>query len=252
MDPETTIEGRNAIMEALRAQRPLSKIMLAKGTEPAFSKVLKGAARRAGVPVVEVERGKLDAISVTRNHQGVMALGAAVHCYGSVNEILDERSDEHSPPLFVILDGIQDPHNLGAIIRTCDAVGATGVVIPKRRACGLTSAVAKASAGAIEYVPCARVPNLARELDKLKDGGFWTVGTSAKADKTIYEIDLTGPIGIVIGSEGKGMSSLLEKKCDFLARIPTMGQISSLNASVAAAVVLFEVFRQRQLACRFS
>ena len=125
-------------------------------------------------------------------------------------------------------------------------------MIPKRRACGLTSTVAKASAGAIEYVPCARVPNLAREIDKLKDGGFWTVGTSAKADKTIYEIDLKGPLGIVIGSEGKGMSHLLKKKCDFLARIPTRGQISSLNASVAAAVVLFEVFRQRQVDCRFS
>lgn len=252
MDYETTIEGRNAVMEALRAQRPLAKIMLAKGTEPAFSRAIKGAARKAGVPVVDVDRGKLDAMSVTRNHQGVIAIGAQVHCYGSVGDILDEMPDRHDPPLLVILDGIQDPHNLGAIIRTCDAVGATGVVIPKRRACGITSAVAKASAGAIEYVPCARVPNLAREVDRLKEEGFWIVGASPKAEKTMYETDLRGPLGVVIGSEGQGISNLLEKKCDFLVRIPTRGQVSSLNASVAAAVVLFEVFRQRQQACRFS
>jgi len=153
--------------------------------------------------------------------------------------------------LFVILDGIKDPHNLGAIIRTCDAVGATGVVIPKRRACGLTSAVAKASAGAVEYVPCARVSNLAQEVDRLKKEGFWIVGTSAEAEKTMYEIDLTGPLGIVIGSEGEGISNLLMKKCDFLVRIPSKGRVSSLNASVATAVILYEVFRQRQHACRF-
>jgi 23S rRNA (guanosine2251-2'-O)-methyltransferase len=252
MDYETTIEGRNAVMEALRARRPLAKIMLAKGTEPAFSRAIRGSARGAGVPVVEVNRNKLDAMSVTANHQGVIALGAPVHCYASAGEILDEMPEQHDPPLFVILDGIQDPHNLGAIIRTCDAVGATGVVIPKRRACGITSAVAKASAGAIEYVPCARVSNLAQEVDKLKEGGFWIVGASAKADQTIYEIDLKGPLGVVIGSEGQGISSLLMKKCDFLVRIPTRGQVSSLNASVAAAVILFEVFRQRHKACRFS
>ncbi len=252
MDYEATIEGRNAVMEALRAQRPLVKIMLAKGIEPAFSRAVKGSARKAGVPVVEVDRSKLDAMSITRNHQGVIALGAQVHCYRSVNDILDEVSDRHDSPLFVILDGIQDPHNLGAIIRTCDAVGATGVVMPKRRACGLTSAVAKASAGAVEYVPCARVPNLAREVDKLKEEGFWIVGASAKAEKTMYETDLRGPLGVVIGSEGQGISNLLEKKCDFLVRIPSRGQVSSLNASVAAAVVLFEAFRQRQQACRFS
>ena len=246
MDYETTIEGRNAVMEALRARRPLAKIMLAKGTEPAFSRAIKGSARSAGVPVVEVNRSKLDAMSVTANHQGIIALGSPVHCYASAGEILGKTPEEHGPPLFVILDGIQDPHNLGAIIRTCDAVGATGVVIPKRRACGITSAVAKASAGAIEYVPCARVSNLAREVDNLKKEGFWIVGTSAEADKTMYEIDLKGPLCIVIGSEGQGISSLLMKNCDFLVRIPTRGQVSSLNASVAAAVVLFEAFRQRQ------
>lgn len=252
MERETMVEGRNAVMEALRAERPLVKIMLAKGTEASFSRAIRGFARKTGVPVIEVERSRLDSLSVTRNHQGVIALGAAVECYGSAGDILDGISDDAGPPFLVILDGIEDPHNLGAIIRTCDAVGATGVVIPKRRACGLTSAVAKASAGAVEYVPCARVPNLAREVDKLKEEGFWIVGASAEADKTIYDMDFTGKVGIVIGSEGRGISDLLEKKCDFLAKIPTRGRVSSLNASVAAGVVLFEVLRQRQLGCRFS
>ncbi|MGB4753205.1 MAG: 23S rRNA (guanosine(2251)-2'-O)-methyltransferase RlmB [Bacillota bacterium] len=251
MDNETTIEGRNAVMEALRAGRPLAKIMLAKGIEPAFSAAVKRHARSRGIPVVEVGRSKLDAMSAVGNHQGVIALGAEVHCYSGAGEILDKMQGQKDPPLFVILDGIKDPHNLGAIIRTCDAVGATGVVIPKRRACGLTSAVAKASAGAVEYVPCARVSNLAQEVDRLKKEGFWIVGTSAEAEKTMYEIDLTGPLGIVIGSEGEGRSNLLMKKCDFLVRIPSKGRVSSLNASVATAVILYEVFRQRQHACRF-
>ncbi|HPZ92507.1 MAG TPA: 23S rRNA (guanosine(2251)-2'-O)-methyltransferase RlmB [Bacillota bacterium] len=251
MDNETTIEGRNAVMEALRAGRPLAKIMLAKGIEPAFSAAVKRHARSRGIPVVEVGRSKLDAMSAVGNHQGVIALGAEVHCYSGAGEILDKMQGQKDPPLFVILDGIKDPHNLGAIIRTCDAVGATGVVIPKRRACGLTSAVAKASAGAVEYVPCARVSNLAQEVDRLKKEGFWIVGTSAEAEKTMYEIDLTGPLGIVIGSEGEGISNLLMKKCDFLVRIPSKGRVSSLNASVATAVILYEVFRQRQHACRF-
>lgn len=251
MDNETTIEGRNAVMEALRAGRPLAKIMLAKGIEPAFSAAVKRHARSRGIPVVEVGRSKLDATSAAGNHQGVIALGAEVHCYSGAGEILDKMQGQKDPPLFVILDGIKDPHNLGAIIRTCDAVGATGVVIPKRRACGLTSAVAKASAGAVEYVPCARVSNLAQEVDRLKKEGFWIVGTSAEAEKTMYEIDLTGPLGIVIGSEGEGISNLLMKKCDFLVRIPSKGRVSSLNASVAAAVILYEVFRQREHACRF-
>ncbi|MDD3749461.1 MAG: 23S rRNA (guanosine(2251)-2'-O)-methyltransferase RlmB [Firmicutes bacterium] len=251
MDNETTIEGRNAVMEALRAGRPLAKIMLAKGIEPAFSAAVKRHARSRGIPVVEVGRSKLDAMSAVGNHQGVIALGAEVHCYSGAGEILDKMQGQKDPPLFVILDGIKDPHNLGAIIRTCDAVGATGVVIPKRRACGLTSAVAKASAGAVEYVPCARVSNLAQEVDRLKKEGFWIVGTSAEAEKTMYEIDLTGPLGIVIGSEGEGISNLLMKKCDFLVSIPSKGRVSSLNASVATAVILYEVFRQRQHACRF-
>jgi 23S rRNA (guanosine2251-2'-O)-methyltransferase len=251
MDNETTIEGRNAVMEALRAGRPLAKIMLAKGIEPAFSAAVKRHARSRGIPVVEVGRSKLDAMSAVGNHQGVIALGAEVHCYSGTGEILDKMQGQKDPPLFVILDGIKDPHNLGAIIRTCDAVGATGVVIPKRRACGLTSAVAKASAGAVEYVPCARVSNLAQEVDRLKKEGFWIVGTSAEAEKTMYEIDLTGPLGIVIGSEGEGISNLLMKKCDFLVSIPSKGRVSSLNASVATAVILYEVFRQRQHACRF-
>ena len=250
VDYQATIEGRNAVIEALRAGRPITKIMLAKGVEPAFSKTLKGSARAQGVPVVEVNRSRLDSMSNTLNHQGVIAIGSPVKCYSGSSQILQEALT-NCDPLFVILDKIQDPHNLGAIIRTCDAVGVTGVIIPKRRSCGITGAVAKSSAGAVEYVPCARVPNLAREIDNLKELGFWIVGMTAQADKTIYEQDFSGPLAIVIGSEGKGISSLLMKKCDYLVRIPSKGQVPSLNASVATAVTLFEVFRQRQQGLQF-
>ena len=246
MNHMVTIEGRNAVIEALKAGRPIAKIMLARGVRQSHSRVVKGLAHKAGIPVVETNRAELDAMGNTANHQGIIALGAAVHYYKSSIDILNETQDKCVSPLFVILDEIQDPHNLGAIIRTCDAVGATGIIIPKRRACGLTAAVAKSSSGAVEYVPCARVPNLVREVDNLKERGFWIAGASARADKTIYEADLRGPLGIVIGSEGRGISSLLRKKCDFLVRVPSMGHVPSLNASVAAAVILFEVLRQRQ------
>ncbi|MEW6228461.1 MAG: 23S rRNA (guanosine(2251)-2'-O)-methyltransferase RlmB [Bacillota bacterium] len=241
---EGTVEGRNSVIEALRAGRPLVKVMIAKGIEPAFARSVRFLARQAGVPVVEAERARLDAMSATRNHQGIIAIGAAVR-YRDVDELLDGAAESAEPPLVVVLDGIEDPQNLGAIIRTCDAVGVTGVIIPKRRACGLTGAAARASAGAVEYVPCARAANLAREVEKLKEKGLWVVGADASAERTIYDADLKGPLALVIGSEGRGISSLLAKKCDFLVRIPARGRVPSLNASVAAAVILFEVLRQR-------
>lgn len=236
--------GRNPIIEALRSGRPLTKIMIAKGVEPGFAATVKSLAREAGVPVVEVDRGKLDAFAAGQRHQGVAAIGAAARYY-EVGDLLN-RAGERG--LIVVLDGIEDPRNLGAIMRTCDAVGATGVIVPKRRACGLTSAVARASAGAVEYVPCARVANLPREVERLKEHGFWVFGADAGAERTIYEVDFTGPIALVIGSEGSGISRLLAGKCDILVRVPTLGRVSSLNASVAAAVIMFEVLRQREAA----
>lgn len=250
------LEGRNPVIEALRSGRPLVKVTIAKGIDPGFAAMVRSLAREAGVPVVEVERGRLDALADGRNHQGVMAVGAAAR-YFEVDDILQmataggpERdaaggAARGGEPLVVVLDGIEDPRNLGAIVRTCDAVGATGVIVPRRRACGLTSVVARASAGAVEYVPCARAANLPREVERLKEHGFWVFGADAGAERTIYEVDFTGPVALVIGSEGGGMSRLLAEKCDVLVRIPTRGRVSSLNASVAAGVIMFEVLRQR-------
>lgn len=243
--PRGTIEGRNPVIEALRSGRPLVKIMIARGIEPAFARNVRFLARNAGVPVVEIERAHLDSMALTRKHQGVIAIGAAVR-YREADELLDGTGDGGQPPFIVVLDGIEDPQNLGAIIRTCDAVGATGVIIPKRRACGLTGAVARASAGAVEHVACARVANLAGEVERLKAKGLWAIGADTGAARTVYEADLTGPLAVVIGSEGRGISSIVKSKCDLLVRIPLRGHTSSLNASVAAAVIAYETLRQRE------
>ncbi|MGE5593562.1 MAG: 23S rRNA (guanosine(2251)-2'-O)-methyltransferase RlmB [Betaproteobacteria bacterium] len=241
-----TLMGRNPVIEALRSGRPLTKIMIAKGIEPGFAALVKSLARGAGVPVVETGRAALDTFADGQSHQGVVAVGAAAR-YCEVHDLL-KLAGGAGQALIVVLDGIEDPRNLGAIIRTCDAVGATGVIVPKRRACGLTAAVARASAGAVEYVPCARAANLVREVERLKEHGFWVFGADASATRTIYEVDFTGRVALVIGSEGSGISRLLAEKCDFLVRIPMAGRVSSLNASVAAAVVMFEALRQREAA----
>ncbi|HHY31613.1 MAG TPA: 23S rRNA (guanosine(2251)-2'-O)-methyltransferase RlmB [Firmicutes bacterium] len=241
-----TLMGRNPVIEALRSGRPLTKIMIAKGIEPGFATLVRSLARGAGVPVIETGRSALDAFVDGQPHQGVVAVGAAAR-YHEVDDLL-KLAEGTGQALIVVLDGIEDPRNLGAIIRTCDAVGATGVIVPKRRACGLTAAVARASAGAVEYVPCARTANLAREVERLKEHGFWVFGADASATTTIYEADFTGRVALVIGSEGGGISRLLAEKCDFLVRIPMAGRVSSLNASVAAAVVMFEALRQREAA----
>lgn len=240
-----TIEGRNPVIEALRAGRPLVKIMIATGIEPAFARTVRSLAREAGVPVVETERARLDAMSSTRAHQGVIAVGAAAR-YWEVDVLLERARNAPGPALVVVLDGIQDPQNLGAIMRTCDAVGATGVIVPRRRTCGLTGAVARASAGAVEHVPCARAANLAREVERLKEEGLWAVGADAGASCSIYEADLTVPLALVIGSEGEGISRLVKSECDLLVSIPLKGRTSSLNASVATAVILYEALRQRE------
>ena len=238
------IEGRNAVIEALRAGTAIDKIYLAKGETDKTLGHIASRAREAGVVVVEADRRKLDAMSRTHSHQGVIAL-AAVREYVSVQSILDAAAAKVEPPLLVVCDEISDPHNLGAILRTAECAGAHGVIIPKRRSAGLTSVVAKTSAGAVSYVPVARVPNIPALLEQLQKEGVWVFGTAAEGTSDLYSADLKGPAAIVIGSEGDGMTRLVREKCDFLVSIPMKGKISSLNASAAAAILLYEAVRQR-------
>ena len=239
-----TIEGRNAVIEALRAGTAMDKIYLAKGETDATLGHIASTARSKGIVVVEADRRKLDAMSATHSHQGVIAV-AAVREYASVADILQAARDKNEPPLVVVCDELSDPHNLGAVIRTAEAAGAHGVIIPKRRSAGLTAVVAKTSAGAVSYLPVARVANLTALLKELKEEGLWVFGTAADGATSLYQADLKGPAAIVIGSEGDGMSRLVREQCDFLVSIPMRGQVNSLNASAAAAVVLYEAVRQR-------
>ncbi len=238
------IEGRNAVLEALRAGRPIDKLLVAKGDEDATLGHIIHIARNAGVAVVDTDRRKLDEMSATGAHQGVIAV-AAVKEYCTVEDILKYAEEKGEAPLIILCDEISDPHNLGAIIRTAECAGAHGVVIPRRRSAGLTATVAKTSAGAVEYLPVARVANLTNAIRELKDRSVWVYGTAADADVDLYGIDLTGPTAIVIGSEGAGMSRLVAERCDVRMSIPMAGRIESLNASVSAAVVLYEAVRQR-------
>ena len=239
------IEGRNAVTEALRAGTAIDKIYMAKGETDHTLGRIANTAKKAGIVIVDVDRRKLDAMSVTHSHQGVIAV-AAVREYASVEDILNAAYDKGENPLIVVCDEISDPHNLGAIIRTAECAGAHGVIIPKRRSAGLTAVVAKTSAGAVSYLPVARVPNLPAMLKDLKKQGIWVYGTAAEGSTTLYNADLKGPAAIVIGSEGDGMSRLVRECCDFLVSIPMSGRISSLNASAAAAILLYEAVRQRQ------
>ena len=239
------IEGRNAVIEALRAGTAIDKIYLAKGETDKTLGHIASRARDAGVVVVEADRRKLDAMSRTHAHQGVIAL-AAVREYVSIQSILDSAAAKGEPPLLVVCDEISDPHNLGAILRTAECAGAHGLIIPKRRSAGLTAIVGKTSAGAVSYLPVARVANLTSALKDLKKQGVWIFGTAAGASTDLYRADLKGPAAIVIGSEGDGMSRLVAENCDFLVSIPMKGHISSLNASAAAAILLYEAVRQRR------
>ncbi len=238
------IEGRNAVIEALRSGTAIDKIYLQKGETDKTLGHIASRARAAGTVVVEADRRKLDAMSRTHAHQGVIAL-ASVREYVSVESILNSAREKGEAPLLVVCDEISDPHNLGAIIRTAYCAGAHGVIIPKRRSAGLTSVVAKTSAGAVSYLPVARVPNLPALLKELKSQGVWVFGTAAGGTTDLYHVDLKGPAAIVIGSEGEGMSRLVEENCDFLVSIPMKGGLNSLNASAAAAVLLYEAVRQR-------
>ena len=241
---ENLIEGRNAVTEALRAGRTIDKLYIASGeTDKALAR-LAAMARQAGAAVVECDRRKLDQMSQTGAHQGVIAQ-AAVHDYCTVDEMLALAKERGEAPLLVLCDELTDPHNLGAILRTAECAGAHGVIIPKRRSVGLTAVVGKASAGAVEYMPVARVANLTQTIEVLKKQGVWVFGTAADADTALYGADLKGPAAIVIGSEGEGMSRLVAESCDFKVSIPMKGRISSLNASAAAAILLYEAVRQR-------
>ncbi len=238
------IEGRNAVVEALRAGTSIDKIYLARGETDAALGHIASTARSKGIVVVEADRRKLDGMSRTHAHQGVIAL-AAVREYATVDDILNAAREKGEPPLIVVCDELSDPHNLGAVIRTAECAGAHGVIIPKRRSAGLTAVVAKTSAGAVAHVPVARVANLPALLKELKDEGVWIFGADAAGDRPLYEADLKGPAAIVIGSEGSGMGRLVGETCDFLVRIPMRGKLNSLNASAAAAILLYEAVRQR-------
>ncbi len=238
------IEGRNAVTEALRAGTNIDKIFIMKGEVDAALGHIASAARQKGIVVADADKNKLDKMSRTHAHQGVIAV-AAVREYVSVEDILQIARDKGEQPLIVVCDELSDPHNLGAVIRTAECAGAHGVVIPKRRSAGLTAVVAKTSAGAVSHLPVARVANLPSLLKDLKKQGLWIFGTAADGTTSLYDADLKGPAVIVIGSEGDGMSRLVSETCDFLVSIPMKGKLNSLNASAAAAILLYEAVRQR-------
>lgn len=242
--PENLIEGRNAVTEALRAGTAIEKMYVSRGENDHTLGRMIAQAKKSGVVVVEADRRKLDAMSETHSHQGVIAVAAAQR-YATVEEILQRAADANEPPLIVVCDEISDPHNLGAIIRTAECAGAHGVIIPKRRSAGLTAVTAKTSAGAVSYLPVARVPNIPALLKDLQKKGLWVFGTAAEGSTVLYDAGLRSPAVIVIGSEGDGMGRLVRECCDFLVSIPMRGKISSLNASAAAAVLLYEARRQR-------
>ncbi|MEW9123860.1 MAG: 23S rRNA (guanosine(2251)-2'-O)-methyltransferase RlmB [Thermotaleaceae bacterium] len=245
MTQSDRIEGRNPVLEAIKAEREIDKILIAKGAEQGSIQKIIGMAKDRGIPIQYVERQKLDQMAESHSHQGILAMVAA-YDYVEVDEILKKAQKKGEPPFLVILDEITDPHNLGAILRTANAAGVHGIIIPKRRAVGLTAVVAKTSAGAIEYVSVAKVSNLARTIDGLKEKGLWIVGADMDGEKTYYEQDMTGNVVLVIGSEGQGIGRLIKEKCDFIVRIPMKGEMSSLNASIAASLLMYEVMRQKE------
>ncbi|MBF7082832.1 23S rRNA (guanosine(2251)-2'-O)-methyltransferase RlmB [Desulfallas sp. Bu1-1] len=239
---EETIAGRNPVCEALRAGRPINKIYIARGLKPATVAEITGLARESRVPVQKVEKHYLDRLAPGAAHQGIVAR-VAPYEYADLDDIL--AAVRGADPLLVLLDEVTDPHNLGAIIRSAEAAGAHGVIIPRRRAAAVTPAVVKASAGAIEFVPVARVGNLAATIDLLKENGIWVVGADASARQLIWDAPLNGPLALVVGGEDKGLGRLVKEKCDLLIKLPMAGRVNSLNASVAAALVLFEAVRRR-------
>jgi len=242
------VAGRQPVLEALRSGQEINKLLVAKGPRQGALQQIVSLAKQRGVVIQEVDRSVLDRLSPSINHQGVIAQLAEVR-YWELADLVARPSGDPWPPFLVLLDGVQDPHNLGAIIRSAEALGAHGVVIPKRRGALVTEAVMKASAGAANHLPICRVTNLAATIDTLKQEGYWVFGADA-AGEPCFEQDLTGPIALVVGSEGFGLSRLVREKCDFLSSIPMRGQVNSLNASVAASLLMLEVVRQRRATCR--
>ena len=240
---EMTIEGRNAVAEALRAGKPIDRLFIQDHCQDGPVLTIKRLARAKDIPVKYVEKERLDQLSETGRHQGVIAYAAAYE-YAQVEDMLAAAQEKGEPPFLFLLDGIEDPHNLGAIIRTANLAGAHGVIIPKRRAVGLTATVARTSAGALNYTPVARVTNLVKTMEELKEQGIWFVCADMDGEP-MYRLNLTGPIGLVIGNEGEGVGRLVKETCDFIASIPMKGEIDSLNASVAAGVLAYEIVRQR-------
>ncbi len=237
------IEGRNAVIEAFRAGKTVDKLFILDGCQDGPILTIKREAGKHGSLIKYVTKERLDQLSETGKHQGVIAYAAAYE-YADVTDILKKAKEKKEAPFIILLDGIEDPHNLGAIIRTANLAGAHGVVIPKNRAAGLTATVVKASAGALNYTPVAKVTNLGQTMEELKKEGIWFVCADMEGTQ-MYRLDLKGPIGLVIGSEGSGVSRLVKEKCDFAASIPMQGNIDSLNASVAAGVLAYEIVRQR-------
>ena len=240
---ENIIYGRNAVMEALKGEREIDKILVQKGEKEGSVIKIISLAKSKAVVVQEVEKAKLDELTGREKHQGVLAYVAA-HEYVTVEDILEEAKEKGEAPFVLILDNIQDPHNLGAIIRTAHNAGVHGIIIPKRRAVGLTGTVAKASAGALEYMKVAKVSNIVQTIRELKEKGLW-IACADMDGRTLYEENLTGPIGIVVGSEGEGVSKLTKENCDYIVSVPMYGKVTSLNASVAASLMVYEVVRQR-------
>jgi len=237
------IAGKNPVLEALRAGREINKVWVAEGVKKTGIQELIDLAKEQGVLVQFVPKQKVDKLA--ENHQGIVA-SVAAYDYAELDDLFAVAKAKNEDPCFLILDELEDPHNLGSIMRTADAIGVHGIIIPKRRAVGLTAVVAKASTGAIEHVPVVRVTNLAQTVDELKDRGVWIAGTDAKVSQDYRKMDATLPLALIIGSEGKGMSRLLKDKCDFLYHLPMVGHVTSLNASVAAALLMYEVYRKRQ------
>lgn len=242
-ESENKVEGRNPVIEVLKSERTVEKLYVAKGDIEGSIKMIIAIAREKGIPIIEVDRKKLDVMSESKSHQGVIAL-VTPYKYSTVDEILDIAKTKGEDAFIIVLDEIEDPHNLGSIIRTANACGAHGVIIPKRRSAFITPTVIKASAGAIEHVKIAKVTNLNQTLKELKDKGLWVIGTDMDGD-ICYKSNLKGPVAVVIGSEGKGLSRLVKENCDMVVSIPIIGEIESYNASVAAGIVMYEIMRQR-------
>lgn len=241
---EFKVEGRNVVIELLKSDRTINKIMIAKGEKQGSIYEIIKLAKEKRIVITEVDKAKLDTISETKHHQGVIAFASPIE-YKTLDDILEIAKSKNEDPFILIADEIEDPHNLGALIRTAEIAGCHGLVIPKRRSALVTEVVTKVSCGATEYLPIARVNNINEAVRDLKENGVWVVGTDGSADKLYYEQDFRGPIAIIIGSEGRGMNKLTMKSCDFLVKIPMFGHITSLNASVSGGIVLFEAVKQR-------